>query len=129
MIQFATNIDPHRTYLFLSSFRRWHPESENAHNKLYQMYLFTQFSEEKYLGELQQLTDHFGVSLVNVDPIESALDSEYLELLQIKMKFVKINKRRFFILFHWLRAFENADDIDAIFISDANDVKFQVKSL
>ena len=90
------------------------------------MYLFTQFSEEKYLVEVERLTDHFGVNLVDMDPIESALDSEYLDLLQIKMKFVKINKRRFLILFQWLRSFENADDIDAIFISDANDVIFQV---
>ena len=92
------------------------------------MYLFTRFAEEKYLVEVERLTDHFGINLVDMDPIEAALDSEYLDLLQIKMQFVKINKRRFFILFHWLRSFENADDIDAIFISDANDVLFQVNS-
>ena len=126
VLTIATNVDPQRTYLFMASFRRWHPFSDENSNKIHRLYLFTKFSEEKYMSELQRLSDYFGVTLVDMDPIEQALDDEYLKLFNIKMKYIKINKRRFFILHHWLKSFPNVNDIDAIFLSDSNDVKFQV---
>lgn len=126
ILTIATNIDPQRTYLFLSSYRRWHPVQDQESNKIYQLYMFTQFSQEKYLKELQRMADFFEIALVDMEPIETELDEKYLDILKINMKWIKINKRRFFVLFHWLQQFENTADIDTIFLSDANDVKFQV---
>ena len=126
ILTIATNIDPQRTYLFLSSYRRWHPVQDQTSNKIYQLFMFTQFSQEKYMKELQRMADYFEITLVDMEPIESALDEKYYDILKINMKWVKINKRRFFVLFHWLKQFENTADIDTIFLSDANDVKFQV---
>ena len=127
ILTIATNIEPQRTYLFLSSYRRWHPTEHN--NKIYQLYMFTQFSEEKYLTELQRMAEYFEINLVDMDPMEDELDLKYIQTLDIKMKYIRINKRRFFIFKHWLELFPNSDDIDAIFLSDANDVKFQVDLL
>ncbi|ETO24332.1 hypothetical protein RFI_12825 [Reticulomyxa filosa] len=124
VITLATGVKSDRIYLLMASFRKHHPDV----NK-YKMYLFTEQNPKELFEEYKRLSDHFGINLVDIGPIENKLNNIYLSQFEKKIQFVKLNKRRFFIFDYWLSQMVNetinSDTIDAIFVTDANDVKFQ----
>ena len=122
VITTSTGISLKRLYIFLQSFRNFHPIYDTQRDYYYQMYILTDKpSKKKY----KNIAEYFNVTLFDITDTQKILDDKYLSILNIRMKFVKINKRRFFILNEFFQNNLISNDIESIFLTDSNDVLFQ----
>lgn len=122
ILSIATGVDTNRIYLYMASFRKYHPNAD-----IYKLYLFTDFDDQSHYPEYERLAKEFQVDLIDVKPLEESLDAKYQEMLNKRMKYVRINKRRFFYLYEWLsETYLLKDKVELIMICDTNDVIFQV---
>ena len=119
-----------RLYVFIASFYDY-VILENNSIYQYKMIIFTDFNDTQFMEKLQILIKSFNfITLMDINILHKTMKERYSKQLNDDewLNSIDMLNRRFFEYYEYLKFYLNKtmlNNIDGIFISDANDVLFQ----